>query len=413
MKINIAFNFNIDMPDCKIDTIIAALKKVLPFFLTDFVKTILLEFANHYMLEAVKPFTCDKCSNNKSFIWKTRNAKTTTIVTIFGEIVLGQLQIQCKTCGHKMFITRKLLEICRYQKMSQSTMKILALIGSLASFRVSEKILGMFNIPLNKITVWRCVQKIGEDIEFDLDLDEAPRGQADGTGIPIQGIKKRGKELKVFIQEKISGGIRIAGLAIGNYDSGWNKLFDPILETLKLFPGFLLITDGDTSILKGIKSLNIVFQRCLWHIPHQMKYYLWKDKAVRKSKEWLYVMCRLIDITTVRSLLHDEDEINAVVKLKTGQLEELIEYCQEHEWNSCATYLQNAMPDMFTAFKNKLNGKTTSKVERVMRTVNLRINVGKWSITGALNAVKIRLAHYYNGFDIDELDDNNITVTIV
>ena len=59
--------------------------------------------------------------------------------------------------------------------MSQSTIKILALIGSLASFRVSKKILGMFNIPLNKITVWRCVQKIGEDIEFDLDLDEAPQ----------------------------------------------------------------------------------------------------------------------------------------------------------------------------------------------------------------------------------------------
>jgi hypothetical protein len=297
--------------------------------------------------------------------------------------------------------------------MSYATMKILALIGSLASFRVSEKILGMFNIPLNKITVWRCVQKIGEDIEFDLDLDEAPRGQADGTGIPIQGIKKRGKELKVFIQEKIGGGVRIAGLAIGNYDSGWNKLFDPILETLKLFPSFLLITDGDTSILKGIKSLNIIFQRCLWHIPHQMKYYLWKDKAVRKSKEWLHVMCRLIDITTIRSLLHDEDEIDAVVKLKTDQLEELIKYCQEKNWNSCATYLQNAMPDMFTAFKNKLYGKATSKVERVMRTVNLRINVGKWSMTGALNAVKIRLAHYYNGFNIDKQDDKNITVAIL
>ena len=57
MKINIAFNFNIDMPDCKIDTIIAALKKVLPLFLTEFVKTILLEFANHYMKEVEKPFS--------------------------------------------------------------------------------------------------------------------------------------------------------------------------------------------------------------------------------------------------------------------------------------------------------------------------------------------------------------------
>ena len=262
MKFNIPCNFDIDMPDCKIDTIIAVLKKVLPLFLAKFVKTILIAFANNYMLETEKPFSCDKCGNKKSFIWKTRNAKSTTIVTIFGEVILGQLQIQCKKCEHKMFITRKLLEICRYQKMSYGTTKILALIGSLASFRVSGKILGMFNIPLDKITVWRCVQKIGDDIKFDLDLDEAPKGQADGTGIPIQGIKKRGKELKVFIQEKIGGGIRIAGLAIGNYDSGWNKLFDPLLKTLKLFPSFLLITDGDTNILKGIKSLNIIFQRC-------------------------------------------------------------------------------------------------------------------------------------------------------
>ena len=53
MKINIAFNFNIDMPDCKIDTIIVALKKVLPLFLTEFVKTILLEFAKHVVIRCL------------------------------------------------------------------------------------------------------------------------------------------------------------------------------------------------------------------------------------------------------------------------------------------------------------------------------------------------------------------------
>ena len=54
---------------------------------------------------------------------------------------------------------------------------------------------------------------------------------------------------------------------------------------------------------------------------------------------------------------------------------------------------------MFTAINNRLQGKTTSKVERAMRTVNMRINTGKWSTSGALNATKIRLAYYYNGFD--------------
>jgi hypothetical protein len=62
-------------------------------------------------------------------------------------------------------------------------------------------------------------------------------------------------------------------------------------------------------------------------------------------------------------------------------------------------YLENARGDMFTAISNRLHGKTTSRVERVFRTVNMRINVGKWSMTGGLNVTKVRLAYYYNGFD--------------
>jgi len=139
----------------------------------------------------------------------------------------------------------------------------------------------MFGISLNRMTVWRCVQEEGEAIDFDLDPGEAARGQADGTGIPIRGIKKRGKELKVFIQEKLGGGVRIAGLSIGNYNGNWDKLFLPLRESFKMFEEFLLVTDGDTDILKGLKGLSIVFQRCLWHIPHQLKYVLWKDGVAR------------------------------------------------------------------------------------------------------------------------------------
>ena len=73
-------------------------------------------------------------------------------------------------------------------------------------------------------------------------------------------------------------------------------------------------------------------------------------------------------------------------------------------------YLLNARPDMFTAFEKKLNGKTTSLVERVMRTVNLRINVGKWSTGGALNSLKVRLSYYYNDFDVDDKSYDQIRI---
>ena len=76
-----------------------------------------------------------------------------------------------------------------------------------------------------------------------------------------------------------------------------------------------------------------------------------------------------------------------------------IAFCIATPMTDNGSYFENAQPDMFTAIENRLNGRTTSRVERVMRTVNIRMNVSKWTKSGALNAIKVRLAYYYNGFD--------------
>jgi hypothetical protein len=272
--------------------------------------------------------------------------------------------------------------------------------GALASFRVAQKIVGMFGWVLDRMTIWRSVQRVGRQIRFGLDTKQLAMGQADGTGIPIRGIRKRGKEMKVFVQLKRGGGVRVAGVAIGNYEGQWGKLFTPLLKSLKKFHQFLLVTDGDTNILKGLGNrVKVIVQRCLWHIPHQFKWYLWKDGVKRKSKAWLDALTQLLEICAIRPLLEDQKVIQRMVGLKRQRLEQLTEQCRQRGWSHCATYLENAAPDMFTAVLHRLEGRTVSLVERVMRTINLRINVGKWSLAGALNVTKVRLAYYYNGFD--------------
>ena len=395
MKINYCLNYSVELKECKIDFLISVFKQLIVILLTDFIKETLKQFAEEIMKQKKKPFNCEGCGNDMNFIWKTKNAKNMKLTTILAEVILPQMQVQCKVCGKKMFITRLLLGVEKYQKMSTTTQRMLALLGCLTTFRVSEKIANMFGVAFNRMTVWRCVQQVGKTITFDLDPDELPSGQADGTGIPIKGIKKRGQELKVFIQKKIAGGVRIAGLAIGKYDSGWDKLFAPLRETIMSFDHFLLITDGDTSIFKGIKCVNILFQRCLWHIPHQLKYCLWEDKVKRKSADWLKILAKIFNIVAYSSRL-EEYEIEAILIEKNKQMDKLISLCDERGYSSCASYLRNAKPDMFTALKKRLDGKASSLVERVMRTVNMRINVGKWTPAGALNATNVRLAHYYN-----------------
>ncbi len=396
MELKINFNYSVEIDSCNIDHLTAVFKQLAVRLFADFVTSVMHTFAERYMHMKSKPFACS-CGNSTEFGWKTRNAKLTKISTIFDDIRVPQMQVRCIRCDRKMFITRALLGIEKYQRMSTITEKMLGKLGVLCSFRVSEEILAMFGLKQNRMKVWRCVQKIGAQIKLGLDPDELPAGEADGTGIPTQGIRKRGRELKVFVQKKVGGGVRIAGLDIGQYNGGWDKLFRPLLQSLRTFKQFLIITDGDTNILKPLKNVNVFLQRCLWHIPHQLKHCLWEDGVERKSEDWKYIMGRIFDISATRPYLAD-DEIQAVVDQKRLRLDNLIAFCRERGYQACASYLHNARPDMFTSLERRLHGKSTSLAERVMRTVNLRIKVGKWTRTGALNAMKLRLAHYYNGW---------------
>ena len=390
--------FDIHLKDSTISSILAEL---LPQLLADFFQKVLVGFGEHAMTLKKKPFACGCCGNDEDFTWKTRHGRETKIHAFYRWMRLQQLQVLCKRCGSKLYITRKLLWMEPNKRIAAEVYRKLGLLGSLTTYRVAEKIGCMFGWAVDKMTIWSAVQKTAAEIDFKLDAEELPCGEADGTGIGIKGIAKRGKELKVFVQYKKGGGVRIAGLDIGNYNGSWDELFKNSIEVFKkLRRRFLLITDGDTSIVDGLKDkVKIIVQRCLWHIPYQAKYVLWQDTVKHKSAEWLYVVSELMEICAIRPLVDCKKTIEKMIESKRKRLEAVIVHCRDKGYKHTASYLENAQPDMFTAIENRLNGKTTSKVERVMRTVNMRANVSKWSDAGALNVTKIRLAYYYNGFD--------------
>jgi hypothetical protein len=122
--------------------------------------------------------------------------------------------------------------------------------------------------------------------EYAMALKKKPFTCKCGNDADFIWKTRHGKELKVFVQYKQGGGVRVAGLDLGNYNGSWDKLFKNSIEVFKGFSQFLLLTDGDTAILDSLKDkVKIIFQRCLWHIPHQAKYVLWQDAVKRKSAE--------------------------------------------------------------------------------------------------------------------------------
>jgi hypothetical protein len=315
------------------------------------------------------------------------------------------MQVECKKCNKKRYLVRELLEQRPRSRISPSTEQQLALLGALSSYRVCEVSARIFGAVFSHSTIWRSTQKVGKLLNFSVSKDELGICEADGTGIPIHGAGVRGKELKILIQknkpdnaEKTKSNWRLAGIDLGPYNGSWEKLFEPSLKAIGTFDKFYLTIDGDQGIKKGLGDAKVKIQRCLWHIPHQLKHNLWEDKIERKSKVWESIMAQALELVTIPYLL-GEDEVPAVLERKTKVFQELLRECEDNGCAACVSYLENARPDLFKTVSNKMVGKTTSHAERVMRTVNLRINYGKWSHNGALNAMKIRLAFYYNGFD--------------
>ncbi len=189
MKIEYRVNYSMEVEKCNIDYLTSVFRQLLVLLFADFVKAVLEQFAEDSMKMGKKPFRCS-CGNDKGFIWKTKNAKPMKITTIFAEIMLPQMQIQCKACGKKMFISRPLLGIGKYQRASLLAQRALAFVGCLTRFRVSEKILGLFGVAISRMKVWQCHQKNHARISIDF-VDKVLKCKAPLIYAEIQNEKSK------------------------------------------------------------------------------------------------------------------------------------------------------------------------------------------------------------------------------
>lgn len=111
ITINFECQIEVRLKDATLCSILAAFKDLLSQLLPDFIQKMLVGYAEHIMGQKQKPFACGSCGNNKELTWKTKHGKATKILTVYQWVVLKHLQVLCKKCGHKFYITRSLLGI--------------------------------------------------------------------------------------------------------------------------------------------------------------------------------------------------------------------------------------------------------------------------------------------------------------
>lgn len=398
MDISLEFDIKIDMESSNLENILKSFTRHIPMMFELFTGKVITAFAEQYLSDGTLAgmIGCSRATK-KTF----RGSEVTRISTPYGMLILPQLQVVNQDNGSRVFVTRKLLGIEPCKRIPLITKKYFGIMGALAPLRVVNKFMSLFTgTAVSLMTIVRSIRDTAKTIDFGVDTDGTNEFEADGTGIPILNAGKRGKELEILAQRTQTGRIRIAGMVLSAYKQGWKTLFETLKDSLQTFKTIFLVTDGDTSPLTAIDGITVILQRCLFHIAHETKYTLWQDKVKRKSKKWMYILAKILEITNVRRVWEAPGVAANIIKWKRNQFTRLIHYCDKNKFTHTSSFLRSAQDDIFGGIERRISGGTTSLLERVMRTVNQRINVAKWSEQSALAVAKIRGAYYYNGWNV-------------
>ena len=345
-------------------------------------------------------------SEQENWHWKSKvGYAPITVKSLFGKIRLPNPIVVIKRQDGrilKMTIGRKLIEISPYFQIPNEIKGIIGTLGGLISYRNVSKSMASFSIlGISLSSIWRALQWTAEGLVLCVESTASQDVcfEVDATGAATVEGGKRGSEIKVLMQRKESGGLGFMGVKVGAYKnkSDWESLFSSLKPLFNKAKRFVLIADGDkspieawTEATKGVYSL---VQRCLWHIPHQLKYMLWKDKAQPEQRK------TILSLAYSAILLRKQvsiEEFNDYIQLKILRVENLISDCQKNGLKTCATFLKNAKDQLFIVGRNAKDNHNTSLTERAMRTIKQRTKYAYWSEKGVENVVKVRLNHFYN-----------------
>jgi hypothetical protein len=338
--------------------------------------------------------------------WKSKKGyRAITINTLFGKVKLPNPVVEIvRSDGRKekRVLGRKLLEVSPYYQIPDFMKQILGSLGSLMSFRSVRKSmlgLGIFRVSLHSI--WRSVSWLSSRIILPVKGSKLRDEQieVDGTGVKTLKSGKRGSEAKIVMQRNESGGLTFLGVKVGKYGlkSDWEELLAPLKNLVTQVKRCILIADGDETPITVWQKLNpnalLFFQRCLWHIPRQLKYVLWQDKASKNQKIEILTLC--YNSFKLRKNVPLE-EFADYISLKLDRIDTLIARCKQLKLTACASFLLNAKDFAFTLGRNSNDNHNTSKTERAMRTINQRTAIATSSESGVQNIIKIRLNLFYN-----------------
>lgn len=322
--------------------------------------------------------------------WRRRQ-----ILTQEGVVHFGLRQVTCRGCGRTWSPYAEVLGLRPGQRVLEEVEeKLVGLVTQLSYARTCQVAEAWLGVRIRPRSLHRWVQERGAQLQLTPD----PQSEVllgDGTKIPSGGRSRMGEDVRIGFQfcgrEEVHGRnrarLRVAGVGIGR--GSWAEAFPAELKPA------LVVTDAEAGLRELVREryAEARHQLCEWHVAYTLDWSLIEDRVPAKRRKWL------------RRLL------GRILFRKTTQARKRRRYERFTRWigkisRKAQQQLEQASSRIL--YEEASDECTTSLVERQMREVNRRMEVGvRWSDTGALNLLRLRLAQQHNPDDYARLWSRN------
>lgn len=316
-----------------------------------------------------------------------RGRRRRRVRTSVGRLEFDLRQVTCQSCRRTWCPFTERLGLKPRQRVLEELLRRLVDWATELSYaktsRLGRECLGATASPRR---IHREVQERGAAVEF---TEQGPVETlvADGTKVPA-GRKPRGEDVSLAFQirgRRINNGRPAVEKRVVGFGIGWGHWQETLATATE---PEVLVTDGETGVaeLAAWYFSRTRHQRCEWHLSYGLGHALGKDGL--SVEERTPLAGRLSGILA-----------RGGAKART-QYREFTDGLQAY--SSAHSLLTNAEPHIL--YSPPSSERTTSVMEREMREVNRRTDVGaRWSVRGIANLLQLRLAKRHNPDDYERV----------
>jgi hypothetical protein len=332
---------------------------------------------------------CERCGvlHGSHATLLRRGSRTRRLKTSSGVLVFALRQLTCRDCRRTWSPFAEWLGLRPRQRICEELERKLVEWVTELSYAKTCKVGGEWlGATLSPRTLHRCVQERGSAVHFT-PAPECRVALADGTKVPA-GTGERGCEVRFCLQilgrdelhRRSRVHKRIAGWSMGA--GAWSRAIPAGVAS------DAIITDRERGLAELMQEQHpdVFHGMCEWHLPHTLDHLLLLDGMKNQErKHWVGELCKI---------LWGEAEKRAAAY---QALCSALAHCPQAH-----TTLGNVAA--YVLSPERPSERTTSVIEREMREINRRTDVGaRWTVRGVDHLLRLRHSKRINPDDFDRV----------